>query len=130
MELYISSTDSDMVYAPQKIVNYQILKKKSVFFSRYYLHIETQESLPLFGLDKYGINQKSGANFILSSRYIGKDIEKLEKFPITVNVFISKSNNFSRIKSEDDLIFYGIANLYNNFDDAKRHVIMNQLSKI
>jgi|ERR1043165_2030153 hypothetical protein len=121
MELYLSSTESGEFYSPKKVVYYNVLKRKKWFTTEYFLHVEFEKTIPLFGLERYGINQKFGANFILTSRYMGENIIQKE-FPMTVNIFIPRNNNFYEIKNKDNLIFYSIGKLYNNLSASINHI--------
>jgi len=110
MKLYITSTESAEFSTPQEVVSYSIIEKKLFFSTHYFLHVELKESVPLFGLEKFGIEQKFGANFFIAPRYKKDDIRNFNKFPISVNVFISRKNNYYSIEKKE-LIFYAIAEL-------------------
>jgi hypothetical protein len=128
MELYLISTESAWINEPIKVVDIHILKKKNLFSTDYFLHIELEKSVPTFGLEQQGINPKMSANFIMSSRYIGESLNDLKQFPITVNIFIPKNNNYTEIKDKRNLIFYAIGSLYNNIKVAQEELSSSQSS--
>jgi hypothetical protein len=111
MKIYLKSSESSEFYSQNEIVYQKLIKKKVFFKEKYYMHIELAESVPLFGLEKYCINQKFGANFFIAARYRNESVKNINTRPITVNIFISKRNNYTII-NEKELIHYGIGEVF------------------
>ena len=114
MKLYISSYEFETFETSREILHFQ----KQLIDNRYTLVVEVDN--PVIG-QRYGFLDKDIYTLYLVSRFNELALDKLDRFPIDVHVFIQKSSILPNKISISNMQNIAWACLYDNEEDAKAH---------
>ncbi|HYM94358.1 MAG TPA: hypothetical protein VET23_09490 [Chitinophagaceae bacterium] len=119
MKLFLSSEEYYDFEVPRELIRYfkKNIENRNVIIA--------EISNPLIG-QKYGWGAEDITNLYLTNRFMEDQeaIEKLNKFPIHVQILIPKSNRNQSPSSLSELQNIAWACLYDNEEDARNHILI------
>ncbi|MBA3830120.1 MAG: hypothetical protein H0X33_14365 [Taibaiella sp.] len=117
MELYLCTDENTDFNMPIKVLQYE----KVNILNRNCLIVDLEKGIDY---EEFGIKSLV-SKFILVDRFFDNRLNTLNEFPIEVHAFIPKNpdNPLHGFTSWNDLINAAWTNIYNNYEDAAKHVV-------